>query len=54
MLTVGAREGSFPGMLAKRTLRVVLAGRGHGVGIGESEKADKTVEYVGDKLVVSF
>jgi alpha-D-xyloside xylohydrolase len=53
-LTVGAREGSFPGMLAKRTFRVVLVGRGHGVGIGESASADKTVEYVGDKVAVSF
>jgi len=53
-LTVGARDGSFPGMLAKRTLRVVLVGRGHGVGIGESEKADKTVEYAGEKTTVRF
>jgi alpha-D-xyloside xylohydrolase len=53
-LTVGAREGSFPGMLAKRTLRVALVGRGHGVGVGESEKVDKTVEYGGEKTAVRF
>jgi alpha-D-xyloside xylohydrolase len=53
-LTAGAREGSFPGMLAKRTLRVVLVGRGHGVGIGESAVADKTVEYAGANVAVSF
>jgi alpha-D-xyloside xylohydrolase len=53
-LTLGAREGSFPGMLAKRTLRVVKVGRGHGVGIGESETADKTAEYAGEKKVVRF
>jgi alpha-D-xyloside xylohydrolase len=53
-LTVGSRDGGFPGMLAKRTFRVVLVGRGHGVGIAESAKADKTVEYVGEKTAVKF
>ena len=53
-LTVGSRDGSFPGMLAKRTFRVVLVGRGHGVGIAESAKADKTVEYMGEKTAVKF
>jgi alpha-D-xyloside xylohydrolase len=53
-LTVGTRDGRFPGMLAKRTLRVVLVGRGHGVGIGESKKADKTVEYDGARLAMKF
>jgi alpha-D-xyloside xylohydrolase len=51
-LTLGAREGSFPGMLAEHTFRVVLVGKGHGVGIGESAAADKTVKYKGEKLVV--
>jgi alpha-D-xyloside xylohydrolase len=51
-LTIGAREGSFPGMLAERTFRVVLVGKGRGVGIGESEKAEATVKYNGEKLVV--
>jgi alpha-D-xyloside xylohydrolase len=51
-LTFGAREGSFPGMLAKRAFRVVVVGEGHGVGIGESATAEKTVEYDGGRLVV--
>jgi alpha-D-xyloside xylohydrolase len=53
-LTVGARKGSFPGMLTKRTVRVVLVGPGRGVGIGESETADKTVEYLGERVAVRF
>jgi alpha-D-xyloside xylohydrolase len=53
-LTVGAREGRYPGMLTKRTLRVVVVGNGHGVGIAESATADKTVEYVGTKVAVRF
>ena len=51
-LTIGAREGSFPGMLEKRTFRVVVVGAGHGTGIAASEKADKTVAYSGEKAVV--
>jgi alpha-D-xyloside xylohydrolase len=51
-LTLGAREDSFPGMLSQRSFRVVLVGTGHGVGIGESEKAEATVSYKGEKMVV--
>jgi alpha-D-xyloside xylohydrolase len=53
-LTVGARDGSFPGMLGKRSLRVVLVGPGHGIGIGESAAVDKTVEYLGERVAVKF
>src|ERR1035438_798834 len=51
-LTLGAREGSFPGMLAERTFRVVLVNKGHGVGIGESETAEVSVAYKGEKMAV--
>jgi alpha-D-xyloside xylohydrolase len=51
-LTVGAREGSFKGMLAERTFRVVLVGKEHGVGIEESEAAEATVSYKGEKTAV--
>ncbi len=53
-LTIGAREGSFPGMLAKRTFKVVVVGKGHGVGIGESATAEKTLAYDGEKTTSSF
>ncbi len=53
-LTVGAREGSFPGMLKERTFKVVVVGKGHGVGIGETEGAEKTVSYEGAKMAASF
>jgi alpha-D-xyloside xylohydrolase len=53
-LTVGAREGSFPGMLTKRTLKVVVVSKAHGVGIAETATADKTVMYEGTKTAVSF
>jgi alpha-D-xyloside xylohydrolase len=51
-LTLGAREGSFPGMLAERTFRVVLVGKEHGVGIGESVAAEVSVAYKGEKMAV--
>ncbi len=51
-LTLGAREGSFPGMLIGRIFRLVLVGKEHGVGIGETEKAVTEVRYDGGKLVL--
>ncbi len=46
-LTIGAREGSYPGMLEKRSFRVVLlVGRGHGNGISASETAEKTCDLL--------
>jgi alpha-D-xyloside xylohydrolase len=53
-LTLGTREGSFPGMLAERTFRVVVVGAGHGTGIAESDKAEATVIYKGVKTATSF
>jgi alpha-D-xyloside xylohydrolase len=53
-LTIGAREGSFPGMLAKHTFKVVIVGKDHGVGIGESATAEKTVEYNGGRQAIRF
>ena len=53
-LTLGAREGSFPGMLAERSFRVVLVGKGHGVGASETAAAEATVSYTGTQAVTSF
>ena len=51
-LTLGKREGSFPGMLSEHTFNVVVVASGHGVGGGETGKADATVVYKGEKLTV--
>jgi alpha-D-xyloside xylohydrolase len=51
-LTIGARKGKFPGMLKERTFRVVFVGEGHGVGGGETERADQVVRYIGKTVVV--
>ena len=53
-LTIGARDGSFPGMLEKRTFRVVLVGKGGGVGIGTSSGADQTVSYWGTRIIATM
>jgi alpha-D-xyloside xylohydrolase len=50
-LTVGAREGTFPGMLAERKLRIVVVGRGHGEGIAESANPDQVLRYEGTEIV---
>ncbi len=51
-LTIGARQGSFPGMLSEQTFRVVFVRDGHGAGIGTSGQADRVVRYTGQKLTV--
>ncbi|MGA8089197.1 MAG: glycoside hydrolase family 31 protein [Terracidiphilus sp.] len=50
MLTFGAREGSFPGMLGKHTFNVVVVGEGNGVGIGDGAAEAHAVVYKGDRL----
>ncbi|HVC46004.1 MAG TPA: TIM-barrel domain-containing protein [Terracidiphilus sp.] len=49
-LTLGARQGSFPGMLQSRTFRIVLVGNHHGTGIRPTSPADKTITYTGQQL----
>ena len=38
-LTIGARSGTFPGMLQSRTFNVVFVAAGHGVGATASKRA---------------
>ncbi len=52
-LTIGDRKGKFPGMLEKRTLRVVFVHESHGVGVDAAEDADKVVQYSGQHLTVT-
>jgi len=48
-LTIGAREGSFPGMLTERTFRVVRMDKEAGLAPAHAAAA---VKYVGEKVVV--
>jgi alpha-D-xyloside xylohydrolase len=53
VLTVGDRQGQFPGMLASRTFGVVFVGENHGVGIAPSDIPDKVVQYSGKQITVT-
>jgi alpha-D-xyloside xylohydrolase len=49
-LTIGRREGSFPGMLASRTFEVVLVARGKPVGFSFEPRPDRVVRYDGSEV----
>jgi alpha-D-xyloside xylohydrolase len=49
-LTIGRREGSFPGMLASRTLEVVLVAKGKPVGFSFEPRPDRVVRYDGSEV----
>jgi alpha-D-xyloside xylohydrolase len=51
-LTIGDRQGQFPGMLESRTFRIVFVGEKHGVGINPEAQADKTVPYSGKHVTI--
>ncbi len=54
VLTIGAREGSYPGMIEKRAFRVVLVGKGHGIGGEVTTEVDKEITYEGTEIKVSL
>jgi len=47
LLTIGNRQGRFPGILEHRTFRVVIVRDGRGIGIAASSEPDATIEYSG-------
>jgi len=53
-LTIGKREGKFPGMLSRRTFNVVLVARDKPAGFSFTPKADRTVTYHGKALTLNF
>ncbi len=53
-LTIGKRSGSYPGMAAKRTFKVVWVTDQHGVGASTTENPDVTVQYAGDDVNVTM
>ncbi|MBN2762121.1 MAG: DUF5110 domain-containing protein [Bacteroidales bacterium] len=53
-LTIGERQGGFPGMLKTRTLHIVLVKEGQGAGIGITARPDRVVQYDGREKVIGF
>ncbi len=51
-LTIGARQGEFPGMVRRRTFHIVWVGEQHGTGLEETPCPDATVVYDGQALTV--
>ena len=53
ILTIGQRQGSFPGMLSNRTFNIVWVSAGHGVGVALTTTADVSVPYSGQEMNIS-
>lgn len=53
-LVIGQRSGKFSDMSNKRTLRIVLVHKGHGVGMQPEERADRVLTYDGSRMIIHF
>lgn len=52
-LTIGARQGSYPGMLNARTFHIVWVSPNHGTGIDQTAEPDSVVIYNGSPVQVT-
>ena len=53
VLTLGERKGTFPGMLEKRTFRIIRAGLGHAEGYRPDAKPTTVVAYDGAEVTLA-
>jgi len=53
-LTLGARQGSYPGMAARHTFNVVIVAKGHGTGGDITAAPDKVIHYSGANIEAKF
>ncbi|MBP7887332.1 MAG: DUF5110 domain-containing protein [Candidatus Marinimicrobia bacterium] len=51
-LTIGERNGSFPGMLMERQFQIVLVSPNHGIGIEITPRPDKIIKYRGEAQTI--
>ncbi len=54
VLTIGTREGNFPGLVEKRMFRIVVVGNGHGVGEEVTARVDREVRYDGKEIRIDL
>ena len=54
VLTIGRREGSFPGMLEERAFQVILVSKQKPVGFSFAPPPDRAVRYRGQAIELSF
>ena len=52
-LTLGERNGSFPGMLQSRNFQIVWVGEKNGVGVEPTANPQKAVKYMGHTITVT-
>ena len=52
-LTIGDREGTYPGMAQTRTFNIVFVGEHHGVGGELTPSVDKTISYSGKRIRIT-
>ena len=52
-LTVGKRQGTFPGLVNQRTFRIVWMRPNQVAGIASPDKADTEIRYTGQRVTVS-
>jgi alpha-D-xyloside xylohydrolase len=50
VLTIGTREGNFPGLVETRMFRIVVVGNGHGIGEETTDRVDREVTYNGKEI----
>jgi alpha-D-xyloside xylohydrolase len=53
-LTIGKRQGSFPGMLSHRTFQIVVVSKAHPIAFSSSVKPLRTLPYYGVPVSVSL
>lgn len=53
-LTLGARSGSYPGMLTTRTVQIVLVNASKPVGFSFTPQADQMLSYTGEAISAKF
>lgn len=53
-LTIGARQGTFAGMVASRTFTVVAVAEGRGTGLATEAEPDATITYTGAATTVKL
>lgn len=54
VLTLGERQGRFPGMIGERAFRIVVVHPKNGAGIAPVENVDADIRYVGQKVEISL
>lgn len=52
-LSIGARQGSYTGMLPRRTFQIIVVSVSNAVGFSFTPTADRTVSYTGAALKVT-